>query len=173
RLPRLVPEDRVAQAVYLRVEQTDGSGTEIRVVGDGELEFLGRCSNTERSARLLLLSPTGDEPASPDREAPVQLDFARAVRLAPPAGRRVPDRPIARDDLEGLWASAQAARFATLEAWTRALGFYGFARCVTGRKYGVPAPALPLWPAGPETDAQRLYETLTGATAFAETLQLQ
>ncbi len=57
-------------------------------------------------------------PSPPWAETPVELDFARAKKVAVPveAARRKPDQPPAADDLRGLWASGQAACFALLEA---------------------------------------------------------
>src|SRR5262249_26273082 len=77
-------------------------------------------------------------------EVTVSMAFGRAARVSVPhqaAQRKAAERPD-YDDLEGLWASAQAARFAVLEAQTSQFGFYAFAREVTGRKYRVPAPSL-------------------------------
>ena len=116
-------------------------------------------------------------PPPPWAETPVELDFARAKKVAVPveAARRKPDQPPAADDLRGLWASGQAACFALLEALSPDFGFYGFAREATGRKYRVPAPALPRPPGAagrPALDSQ-LYEMTTGATAIADSLQLK
>src|SRR5262249_1657668 len=83
--------------------------------------------------------------------------------------------PPTRDDLEGLWATAQAQRFAILETQTPDFTFYTYAREATGRKYGVEVPRL--WNGGVtptgQRDHQRLYETTTGAAAVAESLQVE
>jgi hypothetical protein len=193
RLPKLVPQDRHTRAVYPRLTIPASLPGEVRLAGKESLEFVGQWSGRAgRPARLLLLYGTGEEVApvaakEPDaaalaalvpprgaREVPVRLDFAQARRLPSIArtGPRDPRAPVAADDLEGLWAAAQAASFAVLEAETRVAGFYGFARSATGRKYGVPAPPL-LTPADDSTPAgvPRLYEVTTGAEAVSDTLQ--
>ena len=49
---------------------------------------------------------------------PVELDFAAAARPAAPSEKRPAGRNNpARDDLRGLWAEAQAARFAVLQKY--------------------------------------------------------
>jgi hypothetical protein len=158
------------------------------------LEFVGKLHG-EGKVRLLLLYPiAAPAPKAPRAnallgldwlkagkqkwaEVPVELDPAKAVKVAVPpqaARRRQGEAALSANDLEGLWASAQAGEFARLEALTHDFGFYGFAREATARKYGVAAPPLPK-PAGspaPKVDAQ-LYELTTGAAAIAESLQLQ
>jgi hypothetical protein len=107
-------------------------------------------------------------------EVPVELDLNNAVEVPPSAlpEERRPEQAPARDDLEGLWAEAQVARFAVLEAQTPEFGFYGFACAATGRKYGVAAPALGAETGDKELLHRRLYETTTGAAAITESLQL-
>src|SRR5262249_47566108 len=128
----------------------------------GALEFVGKVRDQGR-AKFLLLYPlreaqppnqgkekapqarrAGDDRKAAWVEVPLELDFARADKSTAPAGagRRKPDQPLEANDLEGLWAAAQAGYFAVQEALSSDPGFYGFAREVTGRKYGVPAPAL-------------------------------
>src|SRR5262249_60054914 len=101
-------------------------------------------------------------------ELPLTVSFRRDRRIPPPKGKRDAKKTPADDDLEGVWASAQAAAFAVLEAQTSAFGFYGFARHATGRKYGVAAPALVRRArAGPGSGYQRPHDTTTRAQAPA------
>jgi hypothetical protein len=193
RLPRLVPQERHTRLVYLRLAlPADGRGP-VRATFNGALEFVGRVEGGDM-AKLLLFYPTEEEnlraaaAADPGgvalprparggwSEQPLTLSFRTDGGDQPrrsPAGKRDARKTPADDDLEGLWASAQAATFAVLEAQTSAFGFYGFARQATARKYDVAAPAL-VRRAGdnPEADYQRLYELTTGAEAIAEALQL-
>src|SRR5262249_51334920 len=107
-------------------------------------------------------------------EAPLTLDLARAKEVSRPAGARRAKGPLDPDDLEGLWAEAEAARFAVLEVSTGAGGFYGCARTASARKYGVRVPVLatpPVEYAG--ADPRRLFELTTGTTAVREALQLR
>src|SRR5262249_46832983 len=119
-----------------------------------------------------------DETAQPRRdwvEAPVTLDFDQAEKIPAKEQQRAPWIAPGRDDLEGLWAAAQAARFAVLEALAPECTFYGYARAATGRKYGVATPTLRAradWAAIGRGEHQRLYDTTTGAAAIAESLQL-
>src|SRR5262249_30346592 len=111
-------------------------------------------------------------------EVNVELDLDKAEKLPRVTDNRLPEssRTPGRNDLEGLWASAQAARFAALEAQSPEFTFYGFARRATGRKYGVPVPSLRMQGWGRDdfpNEHVRLYETTTGAAAVAESLQLQ
>src|SRR5207244_10187220 len=66
RLPRLVPQDGRARAVYLRAEVTE-AGAAARPAARGGLEFLGRLAADAQPgpSRFLLLSPTGNGPAAP------------------------------------------------------------------------------------------------------------
>ncbi|MBV9123496.1 MAG: hypothetical protein JO112_09075, partial [Planctomycetes bacterium] len=118
----------------------------------------------------------GDGVSGAWTQLPVELDFARAVRVTSPplAGKRSPRRASSRDGLEGLWAEALAARLAVLEVLAPDFGFYGFACAATGRKYGVRVPMLEPQPAaGRDQEYRHLYEMTTGAAALTASLQLQ
>src|SRR5262249_48218861 len=86
-----------------------------------------------------------------------------------------------RDDLEGLWAAAQIDAFGRLQNEVSEFGFYSFAIQATARKYLVPVrPGVGFIRGQMAFPNQRhsvlnneLYETTTGATAVAESLQLQ
>jgi hypothetical protein len=201
RLPQLVPMDRQTQAVYQRLVlphylPSVGFDTRTRssVAVDG-LEFVGKVHHRDK-AKFVLLYVTDREPPSLDKtkdvdmrsflpkwlqaswvEVPLELDFrtASALPCFPQAALRDPREAPVRDDLEGVWAEAQAARFAVLEALTPEFGFYGFACAATARKYRVADPALtsPDQVKGEEALHRRLYETTTGAAAITESLQLQ
>lgn len=185
-LPRLVPQDGHARAVYPRVlipayRPTVGfDGTARDAVPVEGLEFVGQV-RTPGKARFLLIYPTLDMArgfTDPAREGwvemPVELDFAAAVRPAAPSEKRPAGRNnAARDDLRGLWAEAQAARFAVLEILAPEFGFHGFAAEATARKYGVHAPMLePPDPKRRELAHRRLYEMTTGTAAITESLAL-
>src|SRR5262249_4746135 len=143
------------------------------------LEFVGQVPE-EGKAKFLLLYPTDAQvpttaPLKTEKswaEVPVELDFTSANRLAarpqvPHTGRQW----AARDDLQSLWAEAQAARFAVLEILAPEFGFYGFAAEATARRYGVHAPMLePPDPTKREHTHRRLYETTTGSAAITESL---
>jgi hypothetical protein len=119
-------------------------------------------------------------------EVPIELDFSRAKELPTPAGGSVvrdAKRGPGNDDLEGLWAAAQATHFALLEAQTPEFGFYGQAAESTSRKYQVPqiGGGGPFFGprdfrgdfrGGPGQGSRRLYEVTTGAAAITETLAL-
>jgi hypothetical protein len=202
RLPQLVPQDKKTQAVYPHVrcdidpqKSKDFSPT---MMLPGGLEFIGKLTG-QGKGKFLLLYPLekmskkeanqADNKGKNKRslakllspykwvEVPVTLDFGQATRVRVPhqAAQRNATEPPGYDDLEALWGSAQAARFAVLEAQTSQFGFYAFAREVTGRKYRVPAPSL-----GETEDfrdrmrfERELYETTTGAAAIAESLALR
>src|SRR5262249_14290708 len=105
-------------------------------------------------------------------EVPIELDFSRATSVRAPWSRNTRQAPT-RDDLEGLWAEGQVARFAVLEALAPEFGFYGFACAATGRKYSVLAPYLGgAEKTNREQIHRQLYETTTGAAAMTESLQL-
>ncbi|MCI0380404.1 MAG: hypothetical protein L0215_22695, partial [Gemmataceae bacterium] len=135
-------------------------------------------------------------------EAEVELDFSKALLLAvgqdsPPVLKGGQDRipiptntagqdrnPILRKAggqdrnpiprLQTLWAEAQAARLAVLEAQAPELGFYGFACAATGRKYGVPDPALEGQRLKPdERIYRRMFDLTTGTTSITESLAHQ
>jgi hypothetical protein len=201
RQPQLVPQDNRTRAVYTRLEMPQDAPIRpdnreqqprqpVPVTG---LEFVGKCSGKGKAA-FLLLYPTEEEvrlaedkekklPARTVRrrgwaEVPVELDFDKAAKV--PAAADIQNRkaslPPTRGDLEGLWASAQATRFAVLETLAPEFSFYGYAREATGRKYGVPTPSLQSnfrFIGNGQADHRRLYETTTGAAAIAESLQMQ
>jgi hypothetical protein len=139
-----------------------------------------------RQARVTL-DLAGAERVKVPAEAEKRRARAGKVQTPPRPGEAVsPPRPPVADDLEGLWAQAQADLFARGAADTPEFGFYSFAAQATGRKYGVPVPFLfnrgfggpglppgPRGPGGPSVLDQRLFETTTGATAIAESLQLE
>jgi hypothetical protein len=200
RLPRLVPQDGKACNVYLRLTFADerrpvprGGVIPAMPAVDG-LDFVGKLQG-QGNTRFLLIYPT--EPARADttakddnaselakllrqqgswREEAVTLDFTKARPVAVPANgfARKPEERPSGDDLEGLWAAAQAGQFAVLDALSPEFGLYGFAREATARKYQVATPALPRRgdPTNRFFDAHRLYETTTGAAAIAESLAL-
>jgi hypothetical protein len=130
------------------------------------------------------------------RDVPVTLDLAKAEKVRVPdaaqkrkehAGKPQADPrrpggvpmpgPAVADDLEGLWAQAQCDHFARLAGSDPEFGFYGFAEQATARKYGTLAPTafnrVAGGYAGREVIDRRLFETTTGATAIAESLQLE
>ncbi len=190
RLPQLVPQDGRALAVYPRVlipdflpsVGFDADRTPVPVEG---LEFVGKVREPGKIRFLLLYAtdPVLPEPprvAGVDKgptwaEVPIELDFDKAERLPEftEARKRRPNRPPAHDDLEGLWASAQAARLAVLEALAPGFSFYGFACEATGRRYGVQVPMLQREDVRDREKVHRqLYETTTGSHAITESLQL-
>jgi hypothetical protein len=155
------------------------------------LEFVGKAGGPAK-ARFVLFYPVSKEdnkpagkplpgakpqPATSWVETPVVLGLAEGKKIAVPetAAKRRPQQALSADDLEGLWAVAQAARFAVLESQANDFGFYTFAREATGRKYGVPAPALGTsrGAAVPGLLDQQLFETTTGAAVIMESLQRQ
>jgi hypothetical protein len=186
RLPLLVPQDRRAWSVYTRVGMPDHrpdvsfAAEPYRPVSIQGLEFVGKVQGGGKVPFLLLYSrgkgvKGSDVVSGTWASLPVELDFSGAVRLTAPsrAEKRSPHRASARDDLEGLWAEAQAARLAVLEVLAPDFGYYGFACAATGRKYGVRVPMLePQAPASRDRAYRRLYETTTGAAAITESLQL-
>jgi hypothetical protein len=131
-------------------------------------------------------------------EAALTLDFAKADKVKPPAeaqqrkalpGKPPPNpnrkeaalvpspQPPVADDLEGLWAVAQADEFALLAGQAQDFPFYSFAAQATARKFGIPTPGVvPGMAQGyraPDFIDRELFETTTGATAVTESLQLQ
>jgi hypothetical protein len=179
RLPQLVPQDAVTRTVYQRLDSTEerrrNERERLPVPVEG-LEFLGKCTGKGK-AKLLLLYPSSDTQRT-WAEAAVELDLDGAEKVDIPADarNRKHDLPPTRSDLEGLWATAQAQRFAVLEALTPDFSFYGFAREACARKYGVEVPARWTSRIGaprPPHDHQHLYETTTGASAIAESLQTE
>jgi hypothetical protein len=191
RLPSLVPQDKGTASVYARLELPAPERPAARPEGLQQLpapiiglEFVGKCEGKGKVS-LLLVYPTEqpgghkdktDETAQPRRdwvEARVELDFDQAEKVPAKDQQRAPWAAPSRDDLEGLWAAAQAARFAVLETLAPECTFYGYARAATGRKYGVATPSMRAHVEIGSREHQRLYETTTGAAAIAESLQLQ
>jgi hypothetical protein len=190
------PPGRRPSAAPRQPVPVDGIEFTGRLHGKGEARFLllypteGRAPGFGPLGRQLLRGL----PRVNWIEAPVVLDFSKAAKVALPAEakerRAVPEGKAAkkqpaqwpvRDDLEGLWAVAQIDEFGRLQNEVSEFGFYTFAIQATGRKHHVPVRPELAWnrggmPApgrrGNLIDAE-LYETTTGATAVAETLQLQ
>jgi hypothetical protein len=100
----------------------------------------------------------------------------RPVAALPAIAAPMPQSP-GPDDLEGLWADAQAGLFARMDTAGGDFGFYGLAAAVTARKFGIPVPitpnSSPTWMRGREVVDRQLFETTTGAAAITESLQLQ
>jgi hypothetical protein len=196
RLPQLVPQDGNTFAVYQRLElphfrpKVGFSADRPALVPIKGLEFVGKLKGTSK-AKFFLLYPTGEEGAAPAgvkkmnglarlvrratwAELPLEVDFSHAAigeaRL-PVKGRLA--RPFDGNDLEGLWAEAQAARLAVLEAQAPEFGFYGFACAATGRKYHVADPVLEgQRPMDGEKIHRKLFELTTGTTAITQSLAL-
>jgi hypothetical protein len=190
--PALVPQDDQASAVYQRLglahfrpdvrfyEPAPGP----RVEG---LEFTGKL-NGKGKAKFRLLYPTTSREKAPAgiqdkelatllramkwREIPVELDFAKAEKLPAPVREKGDDAEV--DDLEKLWAAAQASRLAILEAQAPQSGFFGFASAATGRKYGVPDPVLEGERHKTEEHVhRRMLDLTTGTKAITESLALK
>jgi hypothetical protein len=175
------------------------------------LEFIGKVWQDKGEVRFLLLYPRASRL---DRLRPLDqrnmggrvsweeigltLDLGKAKTVAVPkeAGERKakpdpkrPPQPPVRDDLEGLWASAQVDYFDRLQEAVHDFGFYGFASKATARKYGLAlepvrsrgrrewsVEAHAVGPGGEvlgPREGRQLYETTTGAAAIAETLALR
>ncbi len=147
----------------------------------------GRRQPPEPAGRRFDKAPTvfprpPDAPAEPTRpRAAVPSLQEIPAPLAPGEVQSGPQSPV-RDDLEGLWAAAQADHMAMLAGQVTDFGFYSFASAATARKYGVgnPEPAARFsrdrfgrFDGGPDMLDRELYETTTGATAVAESLQLR
>jgi hypothetical protein len=204
---RLVPQDDKAHAVYARrnttgptvpqagnrllalppelprpqpTDEPPRAGNQpapvpVPVVG---LEFVGKCEGKGKAA-LLLLYLKEKAGAAHWIQIPVELDFdqAKKVPAAANAPPRQPKQPPGRDDLEGLWALAQADSFAALAASAPDFSFFSFAREATNRKYGLASQdvgiPLPLYREGNSSPlpVSAAYETTTGAAAIAESLQ--
>jgi hypothetical protein len=175
--------------------------TESRVPRVGRFQHAPRTHWSEAAVTLdfskaqkVALPAEARERRNPPREKPA----TKQKKDEPPAkeeeirkqpkgeGRRPPQppQPPVRDDLEGLWAIAQVADFQRLHNEAPDFPFYSFAAQTTARKYNIPGGAAPWGPppeppipgqprqAGSLIDTQ-LYETTTGATAIAESLQTQ
>ncbi len=184
-LPRLVPQDGHTRAVYPRVlipayRPTVGfDGTARDPVPVEGLEFVGQVEQPGKARFLLhyflLPPPAGALPGGEGWvEVPVELDFAAAKQLAVLEQVKPTNRQAAsRDNLQELWAEAQAARFAVLEILAPEFGFHGFAAEATARRYGVHAPMLePPDPTKREHAHRRLYEMTTGTAAITESLAM-
>jgi hypothetical protein len=192
RLPQLVPQDGLARAVYQRLDvphfrPTVGfSASDREAVPIQGLEFIGQVGGTGK-AKLLLMYPNGEEAATPAgakggrlsrivhratwAEALVELDMSTAKVVPTPA---IDNNRRGRDDLQRLWAEAQAARLAVLEVLAPEFGFYGFACAATARKYGVPDPVLEAErPKEEEKVHRRLFELTTGAAAITQSLAMR
>jgi hypothetical protein len=192
KLPELVPADNQTHSVYVRVEAHNASprpgDSTVTTAPVRDLEFIGKCNGaTKAKFRLIYaIEKTDTSPKSENRrgkayhydgvEIPVELELDKAQKTAAPAVARdrKPSQPPNVDDLEGLWASAQATRFGILEALSPEFSFYSYAREATSRKYHVPD----VWlgqenRVGSRMEHERLYETTTGAAAVAESLQLE
>lgn len=197
RLPQLVPQDGRTGAVYFRLDLSNwqpGAGRKDPVANG--LEFVGKVEG-KGEAKLLLLYPARTskkaKAETPKKEngggsdlvallrergawgeAEVTLDLARAPTIKLPVEwKRLVSEPLRDDDLEGLWAAGQAARFAVLDALAPEFGFYSFARDATARHYRVAAPQLPRADGfRRDWETRRLYELTTGATAITESLAL-
>lgn len=182
-------------------ERKDEGGPNGKGGSANTLEFVGKVTGNKKVAFLLLYPKEPEEKPQqedgkakkkspsllemlaqkqPWAEVTIELDFARAKELPTPPGGfvRDPKREPGNNDLEGLWASAQATHFALLEWETPEFGFYGVARESTGRKYRVPTPGARWRPSdfrnggGDHLDSSRLYEVTTGAAAITESLAL-
>src|SRR5262245_35767002 len=174
-LPRLVPRPNACREVILRMEVPE-IGQEVRFVTGGRWEFVGQVRRRGPVTFRLIYPSRGEpplplDPADADlspllprmafAEVPLVLDFSRAE-----------SQPTGRDDLRKLWAAARAAEFAVLEAQAPSISFYGLARELTARKYGVKAPALtPPGPAELTPFFARLYESAADATILAAAAQ--
>jgi hypothetical protein len=186
--PQLVPQDGKTWSVYQLIElphfrpavQLQEQRPHEPVKG---LEFAGKMRGTGK-ARLLLLYPTSVQDKPPTgiknkdsaealrpvlwAEVPVDLDLDRATLI--PAEKDA-DKT---QNLQSIWAEAQAGRLAILEALSGEFGFYGFACAATGRKYGVPDPVL-------EGERQkdhehihrRMLDLTTGTMAITQSLALK
>jgi hypothetical protein len=184
------PRDRPPSAAPRRPVPVDGIEFSGRLHGKGEAKFVLMYSTEQQTPRFAPfrdLLPRG-QPRPSWVEADVVLDFRKAEKIALPAEakeRRAKKEGSAqwpvRDDLEGLWAVAQNDEFGRLQAEVSEFGFYAFALQATARKYHVPLRPEFAWnrggipgrgPGGHLIDRE-LYETTTGATAVAESLQLQ
>lgn len=178
RTPRLAPQDDKTSSVYYLPAQSLFVG---KIHGQGAAKF-----------ELLYAKRAKERPADGRKELPkvltdvlygtewvntqVTLDFSMA-RVIDPSKQllpRPPALPLPCDDLELLWATAQAEHFAILEAQAPEFGFFGLAREATIRKYDVYTPK---WvqdkPFNREQIYREAYAITTGAAAITESLQLQ
>jgi hypothetical protein len=191
-----VPKSDVGVARPRQPVPVEGMEFTGRLNGKGEVKFLLIYSSERQPSRLerFGIPQRRDRSSSRLVELPVTLDFDKAEKIALPAeakerradlGEKTdkktkpPQWPV-RDDLEGLWGVAQIEEFGRLQSEVSEFGFYRFAIQAVSRRYHIPlSPELtnrfgPLrggQPMGGFLDKQ-LYETTTGATAVAESLQL-
>jgi hypothetical protein len=119
------------------------------------LEFIGKVQ-TQDEIKLVLLYPEEkeEEETKTRRESPITwketsitLDLRKAKNVPLPAEakerqsgprpKQAAEHPV-RDDLEGLWASAQVGHFAAMKGQAIDFGFPSFAATATGRKYNLP-----------------------------------
>jgi hypothetical protein len=178
RTPRLVPQDDKTAAVYWFPGQTSFVGKltgGAKARGKAEFQFLYATRAEAKLEKDLPEILAKFLHATAWQEIPLTLDFAKAVKLdaqRQPRPRRA-EEPFSFDDLELVWATAQAEHFAIHEALSPEFGFYGFAREATRRKYGVQSPK---WIAQRWADRERIYreayDVTTGAAAITESLQL-
>jgi hypothetical protein len=169
-------------------------------VGNDEAAFILQYPTEGRHLGLDRLRPR-NMPVRPHTHwtaAALTLNFAKADRVKVPAeaekrrtlaGKPPPNpnrkeaaptplpQPPVADDLQGLWAAAQADEFARLATEAHDFPFYTFAAQATARKFGIPtpglAPGMVRLPQAPDFTDRQLFETTTGATAITESLQLQ
>jgi hypothetical protein len=185
--PRLVPQDDKASAVYQRLDlphfQPSVEFQERHRVPVKGLEFVGKLPQAGK-VRFLLLYPTAEMEQAPvgikDKELAkllrpvrwaevgVELDFKLAKEIP------VFNKGEKNLNLEMLWAEAQAARLAILEAQAPEFGFYGFACAATGRKYAVPDPVLEGdRKKGEEQVHRRMLDLTTGTLAITQSLAMK
>src|SRR5262249_41245035 len=129
-LPRLIPQDDKTSLVYPRLDML-GKWDAVTRPRKDRLEFVGQYRGPD-SAKLLLRYRLTNGPKNNDRgavetawqEAELTLDFAKAQAVATPnmAEPRKRTRPVGADDIEGIWATAQATEFAALESQCPAFG---------------------------------------------------
>ncbi|HWG46649.1 MAG TPA: hypothetical protein VN688_28060 [Gemmataceae bacterium] len=167
-----------------------------RLHGKGEVQFVLLYPTENRTPRLGRFRPAilRGQPRINWAETSVVLDFDKAKKIALPAAakerraaredkaaKNQPAQWPVRDDLEGLWVLAQIDEFARLQNEVTEFGFYSFAIQAAARKHHVPTRPELNWNRGGMPNRgrqgglinQELYETTTGATAIAESLQLQ
>lgn len=177
RTPRLVPQDDKTLAVYfLPVQSLFVGKVKEPGLANFELVYPVRAKDKPAAGRKDLPKVLTDVLDSATwTNTAVTIDFANAKvidsskRLSP----RPPALPFPCDDLELLWATAQAEHFAILEAQSPEFGFFGLAREATVRKYDV---FTPKWVQGKTANREEAYRqayaVTTGAAAITESLQL-
>lgn len=184
-VPQLAPQDGVASAVYpcvnlASVRPDVGFKDRPHPPKVKGLEFAGKVHAKSR-ARLLLLYPAREPAVDQETadvavllrsprwtEVAVDLDFSRANVV-----RKNDDNRDSANDLETVWAQAQASRLALLEALAPEFGFYGFACAATGRKYNVRDVVLEAERVKDRDKIHKqMFELTTGATAITQSLAL-